>query len=114
QTNLPQYASLPVLSESAPFNSGFGGGTDFTEVAAGALAINNAADLYLYPNMVYAVKVSGGEFMKWLEPAETRFNPIDPTKATVQKLVINFPRYNFVMITSADLRDETDVTKPAG
>jgi 2',3'-cyclic-nucleotide 2'-phosphodiesterase/3'-nucleotidase len=45
--NLPQYASLPVLSVSAPFRSGFQGGADYTDVAAGNLAINNAADLYL-------------------------------------------------------------------
>src|SRR5262249_13805297 len=43
QQSLPQYASLPVLSVSAPFKSGFGGGTDYTDVAAGAVAINNAA-----------------------------------------------------------------------
>ena len=33
--NLPQYASLPVLSVSAPFKSGFAGGTDYTDVASG-------------------------------------------------------------------------------
>src|SRR5450830_640949 len=55
--NLPQYASLPVLSVSAPFKSGFAGGSDFTDVASGNVAINNAADLYLYPNTVYAVRV---------------------------------------------------------
>ncbi|MCS6480614.1 bifunctional metallophosphatase/5'-nucleotidase, partial [Burkholderia thailandensis] len=69
QTNLPQYASLPVLSVSAPFKSGFGGGTDFTDVAAAALAINNAADLYLYPNTFYAVKVSDADIKNWLETA---------------------------------------------
>jgi hypothetical protein len=36
QANLPQYASLPVLSVSAPFKSGFGGGSDYTDVAPGA------------------------------------------------------------------------------
>ena len=72
QANLPQYASLPVLSVSAPFKSGFGGGTDYTDVAPGALAINNAADLYLYPNTVYAVKVSGTDVKNWLETAAKR------------------------------------------
>jgi 2',3'-cyclic-nucleotide 2'-phosphodiesterase/3'-nucleotidase len=46
KANLPQY-SLPVLSVSAPFKSGFQGGADYTDVAVGPLAINNAADLYL-------------------------------------------------------------------
>ncbi|MCI0573184.1 MAG: metallophosphoesterase, partial [Myxococcaceae bacterium] len=56
ENNLPQYASLPVLSVSAPFKSGFGGGADYTDVALGNMAINNAADLYLFPNTLYAVK----------------------------------------------------------
>ncbi|KWC50353.1 bifunctional 2',3'-cyclic-nucleotide 2'-phosphodiesterase/3'-nucleotidase [Burkholderia ubonensis] len=114
QANLPQYASLPVLSVSAPFKSGFGGGNDFTDVAPGALAINNAADLYLYPNTVYAVKVSGADVKNWLETAAKRFNRIDPTQATVQKLVSSFPGYNFDMFTSADLLYEIDVTQPVG
>ncbi|KVD88987.1 bifunctional metallophosphatase/5'-nucleotidase [Burkholderia sp. ABCPW 14] len=114
QANLPQYASVPVLSVSAPFKSGFGGGTDFTDVAPGALAINNAADLYLYPNTVYAVKVSGADIKNWLETAAKRFNTIDPTKATAQKLVSAFPGYNFDMFTSADLRYEIDVTQAVG
>ena len=114
QANLPQYASLPVLSVSAPFKSGFGGGTDYTDVAPGALAINNAADLYLYPNTVYAVKVSGTDVKNWLETAAKRFNRIDPTKATVQPLVSTFPGYNFDMFTSADLAYEIDVTQPVG
>ncbi|KVP44741.1 bifunctional 2',3'-cyclic-nucleotide 2'-phosphodiesterase/3'-nucleotidase [Burkholderia ubonensis] len=114
QANLPQYASLPVLSVSAPFKSGFGGGNDFTDVAPGALAINNAADLYLYPNTVYAVKVSGADVKNWLETAAKRFNRIDPTQASVQKLVSSFPGYNFDMFTSADLSYEIDVTQPVG
>ena len=114
QANLPQYASLPVLSVSAPFKSGFGGGTDFTDVAAGPLAINNAADLYLYPNTVYAVKVAGADIKNWLETAAKRFNTIDPTQATVQKLVSTFPGYNFDMFTTPDLTYEIDVTQPVG
>ena len=49
QASLPQYKDLPVLSVSAPFKSGFQGGADYTDVAVGPLAINNAADLYLTP-----------------------------------------------------------------
>ncbi|MEF9415189.1 bifunctional 2',3'-cyclic-nucleotide 2'-phosphodiesterase/3'-nucleotidase [Ralstonia sp. SM1864_UCD524_TZ4] len=114
QANLPQYASLPVLSVSAPFKSGFGGGTDYTDVAAGSLAINNAADLYLYPNTIYAVLVSGTDIKNWLETAAKRFNTIDPTSATVQKLVGTFPGYNFDMFTTADLTYEIDVTQAVG
>ena len=112
--NLPQYKDLPVLSVSAPFKSGFGGGTDFTDVKQGPIAINNAADLYLYPNTVYAVKVTGAGIKTWLEKAAERFNQIDPSLSTAQPLISTFPGYNFDMFTSADLSYEIDVTQPKG
>lgn len=110
--NLPQYASLPVLSVSAPFKSGFGGGSDYTDVRQGNVAINNAADLYLYPNTVYAVKVTGAGIKNWLEKAANRFNQIDVTKTTAQELVGSFPGYNFDMFTNMDISYQIDVTQP--
>lgn len=112
--NLPDLAALPVLSVSAPFKSGFGGGSDYTDVQAGNVAINNAADLYLYPNTVYAVKVNGDELKAWLETAARRFNQISTTAATEQQLIGSFPGYNFDMFTTPDLRYEIDVTQPVG
>ena len=114
KANLPQYTSLPVLSVSAPFKSGFAGGSDFTDVAQGNVAINNAADLYLYPNTIYAVKVSGADIKNWLETAAKRFNQIDPTKTTAQALISSFPGYNFDMFTSQDMKYEIDVTQATG
>lgn len=112
--NLPQYRGIPVLSVSAPFKSGFGGGNDYTDVAMGNIAINNAADLYLYPNTVYAVKVKGSDVQAWLETAAKRFNQIDPAATADQQLVSSFPGYNFDMFTSNDLTYEIDVGKPVG
>ena len=114
QANLPQYAALPVLSVSAPFKSGFQGAADFTDVAAGPLAISSAADLYLYPNTVYAVKVNGADIKDWLEAAAKRFNQIDPAKTGEQALISSFPGYNFDMFTTPDVQYEIDVTQPVG
>lgn len=114
KASLPQYAQLPVLSVSAPFKSGFQGGADYTDVAVGPLAINNAADLYLYPNTVYAVRVNGGDIKNWLEAAAKRFNQIDPAKTTEQPLISTFPGYNFDMFTTPDVSYEIDVTQPVG
>ncbi|KQO32620.1 2', 3'-cyclic nucleotide 2'-phosphodiesterase [Acidovorax sp. Leaf84] len=114
KASLPQYAQLPVLSVSAPFKSGFQGGADYTDVAVGPLAINNAADLYLYPNTVYAVKVNGGDIKNWLEAAAKRFNQIDPAKTGEQQLISTFPGYNFDMFTTADVQYQIDVTQPVG
>jgi 2',3'-cyclic-nucleotide 2'-phosphodiesterase/3'-nucleotidase len=115
KANLPQYASLPVLSVSAAFKAGAAGPGDYTDVAPGSLALNNAADLYLYPNALYAVKVDGAALTAWLEKAATRFNTIDPARTEPQELVNGgFPSYNFDTVTDPGLRYEIDVTRPPG
>ena len=115
KANLPQYANLPVLSVSAAFKAGAAGPGDYTDVAPGSLALNNAADLYLYPNALYAVKVDGAALTAWLEKAAHRFNTIDPARTEPQELVNgSFPSYNFDTVTAPDLHYEIDVTRPPG
>ena len=113
--NLPQYQSVPVLSVSAPFKSGFAGGSDYTDVNSTDLAIFNAADLYLYANTIQAVLVTGADVKAWLETAAARFNQIDPAKTAPQSLVSTFPGYNFdVLDGDAWVKYEIDVTQPLG
>ncbi len=51
---------MPILSAAAPFKAGGRGGPDYyTDVPVGPVAIKNVADLYLYPNTVRAVEVTG-------------------------------------------------------
>jgi 2',3'-cyclic-nucleotide 2'-phosphodiesterase/3'-nucleotidase len=115
KANLPKLASLPVLSMTAAFKSGYAGPGDYTDVAPGNLALNNAADLYLYPNSLYVVKVSGAELKGWLETAAKRFNTIDPALTTPQELINpGHPSFNFDTVTSKDFAYRIDVTKPVG
>ena len=115
KANLPQYANLPVLSMSSPFKSGSAGVSDFTDVKAGNVALNNAADLYLYPNALYGVKMTGAELKAWLEHSAQRFNTIDPNQVAPQELINTaHPSYNFDTITSKDVSYEIDVTQPPG
>jgi 2',3'-cyclic-nucleotide 2'-phosphodiesterase / 3'-nucleotidase len=98
--NLPQYSALPVLSVSAPFKFGVQGGNDYTYVKNANIAINNAADLYLYANTIYAVKVTGAELKDWLETSATRFAQIDVSKTADQALLnAGTFGYNFDVIT---------------
>jgi 2',3'-cyclic-nucleotide 2'-phosphodiesterase/3'-nucleotidase len=100
---------------SAPFKTGSAGVSDYTDVAAGDLALNNAADLYLYPNALAVVKVDGAGLKAWLEKAATRFNTIDPAKPEPQELVnTGFAGYNFDTLTSPEVSYEIDVTQPPG
>ncbi|MEP6511244.1 MAG: bifunctional 2',3'-cyclic-nucleotide 2'-phosphodiesterase/3'-nucleotidase [Dokdonella sp.] len=114
ERNLPQYANVPVLSAAAPFKTGFSGANDYTDIEAGPLAIHNAADLYLYPNTLTAVKVDGAVLKGWLERSAQRFNRIDPTRREAQELVNRkFSGYNFDVIQGG-LSYAIDVTQPAG
>jgi 2',3'-cyclic-nucleotide 2'-phosphodiesterase/3'-nucleotidase len=115
QANLPQYAALPVLSMASAFKSGAAGVSDFTDVRAGNLALNNAADLYQYPNTLYAVKVNGTALKAWLEHGAGRFNTIDPDSRGQQELVNpSFPSYNFDTLTTPDVSYEIDISQPLG
>ncbi len=112
--NLPQYAGIPVLSAAAPFKGGFGGPTDYTDIATGPLAIHNAADLYLYPNTLMAVEIDRATLKGWLERAAERFNRIDPTRREPQELISRkMPSYNFDVIQGG-LTYAIDVTRPEG
>jgi 2',3'-cyclic-nucleotide 2'-phosphodiesterase/3'-nucleotidase len=107
------HANLPVLSAAAPFKAGGRGGPAYyTDVPAGDIAIRNVADLYLYPNTVRAVRVSGAIVREWLEMSAGQFNRIDPAVTTPQ-LLINpaFPTYNYDVIDGVTYR--IDVTQPA-
>jgi 2',3'-cyclic-nucleotide 2'-phosphodiesterase/3'-nucleotidase len=108
-----KYEGIPVLSAGAPFKAGGRGGASYyTDIPAGKIAIKNVADLYLYPNTVYALKITGAELKEWLEWSAGQFNQIDPNKKEPQSLVnADFPTYNFDIIDGVTY--EIDVTEPA-
>lgn len=108
---------LPVLSAAAPFKACDREGncsaeSSFTTVAKGQLTLSNAADLYLYPNTLVAVKVTGAELKGWLECSASQFFQIDTTRTAAQPLVnyAGFPTYNFDVIDGVTY--EIDVTEP--
>ncbi|WP_061065561.1 2',3'-cyclic-nucleotide 2'-phosphodiesterase [Vibrio harveyi] len=110
----PDLADIPVLSAAAPFK--VGGRKDdpngFTEVESGQLTFRNAADLYLYPNTLVAMKVKGKEVHEWLECSAGQFNQIDVNNTKPQSLLNwdNFRTYNFDVIDGVNY--QIDVTQP--
>ncbi len=115
--NNPSYAGLPILSAAAPFKGGRNGPGDFTYVKQGNIAINNAADLYLYPNTLQVVQVSGDIVRQWLEKTAEQFKQIDPAQVAPQDLIDTaFPTFNFDVLYAGgnELQYEIDVTQPKG
>ncbi|MBJ9989881.1 bifunctional 2',3'-cyclic-nucleotide 2'-phosphodiesterase/3'-nucleotidase [Paenibacillus sp. S28] len=107
-----EYENLPVLSAGAPFKAGGRNGASYyTNIPAGTIAIKNVSDLYVYPNTVHAVVVTGAEVKEWLEWSAGQFNQIDPSKTTEQPLVnMDFPTYNYDVIDGVTY--QIDVTQP--
>ena len=110
----PDLANLPVLTAAAPFKAG-GRKNDpasYVEVEKGQLTFRNAADLYLYPNTLVVMKVSGKEVKEWLECSAGQFNQIDTHSSKPQSLINwDFRTYNFDVIDGVNYR--IDVTQPA-
>lgn len=107
-----EYADLPILSAAAPFKAGGRGGADYyTDVQTGDVAIKNVADLYLYPNTVRAVKITGADVKDWLERSAGMFNQITPGEADQQLLNPDFPSYNFDVIDGVTYR--IDLSQPS-
>ncbi len=107
------YEKYPVLSAAAPFKTGGRQGWSYyTDIAAGPLAINNVADLYIYPNTLKAMLLTGAEVKEWIEMSAGQFNQINPQGPALQPLLNEaFRAYNFDTLDG--VRYDFDVTQPA-
>jgi 2',3'-cyclic-nucleotide 2'-phosphodiesterase/3'-nucleotidase len=107
-----EWENTPLLSAAAPFKAGGRGGPDYyTDVPVGPVAIKNVADLYLYPNTIQAVVITGQDVQNWLDRSAGIFNQIDPAQKDQQIINLDFPAYNFDVIDGVSYK--IDVTKPA-
>lgn len=111
----PDLDGIPVLSAAAPFKAGGRGNdpTNFTEVESGKLTFRNAADLYLYPNTLVAMKVTGKEVKEWLECSAGQFNQIDLNSTAPQGLINwdEFRTYNYDVMDG--VKYGIDLSQPA-
>lgn len=107
-----EWESLPILSAAAPFKSGGRGGPDYyTDVPVGPVAIKNVADLYLYPNTIQAVVITGAEVKNWLERSAGIFNQIEAGAKDAELINLDFPSYNFDVIDGVTYK--IDLTQPS-
>ncbi|MEX2743649.1 bifunctional 2',3'-cyclic-nucleotide 2'-phosphodiesterase/3'-nucleotidase [Rhizobium mongolense] len=106
-----EFKDLPVLSAAAPFKAGGRGGADYyTDVPAGDVAIKNVADLYLYPNTVQAVVITGEQVKNWLEMSAGMFNEVKPGAIDAELINGDFPSYNFDVIDGVTY--QIDLSQP--
>jgi 2',3'-cyclic-nucleotide 2'-phosphodiesterase / 3'-nucleotidase len=107
-----EWEGLPILSAAAPFKAGGRGGPEYyTDVKPGAVAIKNVSDLYLYPNTVRAVLITGAQVKDWLERSAGIFNQVVAGKADQPLINPKFPSYNFDVIDGVTYK--IDLTQPS-
>ncbi|MDB6454544.1 bifunctional 2',3'-cyclic-nucleotide 2'-phosphodiesterase/3'-nucleotidase [Falsirhodobacter sp. 20TX0035] len=107
-----EHEGLPILSAAAPFKAGGRGGPDYyTDVPVGPVAIRNVSDLYLYPNTLCAVRISGAQLKDWLERSAGAFHQVKAGVADQPLLNPDFRSYNFDVIDGVTYR--IDLTQPS-
>jgi 2',3'-cyclic-nucleotide 2'-phosphodiesterase/3'-nucleotidase len=106
------HEGLPVLSAVAPFMAGGRGGPDhYVDIPAGPMVLRHAASLYIYPNTVRAVLVTGRQLADWLERSAGQFLGVAPGAADAPLIDREFPCYNFDVIHGVTWR--IDLSRPA-
>jgi len=107
-----EWEGLPILSAAAPFKAGGRGGPDYyTDVPVGPVAIKNVADLYLYPNTIQALLVTGADVKNWLERSAGIFNQVEAGAKDAALINPDFPSYNFDVIDGVTYK--IDLTQPS-
>ncbi|MFO1138555.1 MAG: bifunctional 2',3'-cyclic-nucleotide 2'-phosphodiesterase/3'-nucleotidase [Paracoccus sp. (in: a-proteobacteria)] len=106
-----RWQELPILSAAAPFRAGGRGGPDhYTDVPAGRLTLRNIADLYLFPNRICAIRLSGSDVAEWLERSASLFHRVHAGQADQPLIDPDFPSYNFDVIGGLDW--QIDLARP--
>ncbi|MDR7123335.1 bifunctional 2',3'-cyclic-nucleotide 2'-phosphodiesterase/3'-nucleotidase [Pseudotabrizicola sp. 4114] len=102
-------AHLPVLSATAPFKAGgLGGPEHYTYIPAGDILLRHAADLYIHPNTIMALRLTGAAVRSWLECSVRGYCQITPGLADQPLFDPDLP--SFVYDTIGGLSYEIDLT----
>ena len=105
-------AALPLLSVVSPFKvGGRGGPGNYTDIPAGDLALRHIADLYIFPNTIAALRLSGADLADWLENAVGLYHQIPAGAQDAPLIDDDFPSYNHDCILG--LSYEIDLSQPA-
>lgn len=105
-------ADLPILSAVAPFKAGGRGGPEnYTDIPAGPLQLRHLSDLYLHPNSLTGLRLTGADLAQWLERSVSLYHRILPDLADQELIDPAFPSFNFDSIHG--LTYQIDLSQPA-
>jgi 2',3'-cyclic-nucleotide 2'-phosphodiesterase / 3'-nucleotidase len=105
------WEGLPILSSAAPFRSGGrAGAANFTDIPAGPLRMRSLSDLYLYPNTVVTLALTGADVADWLEQSAALFRQITPGAQDAVLHDTAVPSFTFDVITGVSFA--IDLSQP--
>lgn len=105
-------AELPLLSAVAPFHAGGRAGPRaYVDIPAGPLRRRHASELYIYPNRLCVIALTGAQIADWLEFGAGLFGRIEPGQKDQPLIDPTFPCYLFDVIDG--LSYTIDPTRPA-
>jgi 2',3'-cyclic-nucleotide 2'-phosphodiesterase/3'-nucleotidase len=106
------WADLPLLSAAAPFRSGGRGGSgNFTDIPPGPLRMRNMSDLYIFPNTLVALCLTGADICDWLEQSAALFHQITPGARDAVLHDVTVPSFTFDVFPGLDYA--IDLSQPA-
>jgi 2',3'-cyclic-nucleotide 2'-phosphodiesterase/3'-nucleotidase len=106
------WADLPVLASAAPFRSGGrGGANSFTDVGPGVVRMRNVSELYLFPNSLVGVALTGAQLADWLERSASIFRQVLPGDQDVPLHDDRVPGFAFEAIPGVSYA--IDLTQPS-
>ena len=101
-------ADLPVLSIAAPFSR-------TAEIPAGPVTIRDLAGLYVFPNTLFGVEMTGAQVREYLEYSAKYFVQTAPGAAVDPETLTNAngtPDYNYDIMSGVSY--DIDISKPVG
>ncbi len=108
-----RHAGIPLLSATAPFKAGGRAGPDnYSFIPPGDLLLRHAADLYLHPNTIVALRLTGAGVRRWLERSTLAFAHLPPGGQDRMLLNPDIASFNFDLITGVTYR--IDLTAAPG
>ncbi len=107
-----EWQDLPLLASAAPFRSGGRGGpSNYTDIPAGPLRMRNLSDLYVFPNTLVALSLTGADLADWLEKSAALFHRITPGSRDAVLHDVAIPSFTFEVIPGLDYA--IDLSQPA-
>lgn len=106
------WQGMPILSATCPFRSGGRAGPEnYTDIPPGPVTLRQVADLYIFPNTIVALLVTGAELIEWLERAASIYRRLHPGEGPVDLIDPEMPGFEFDVIEG--LAHDIDLGQPA-